>query len=237
MLTDDEIERMIEMAKSERIEISLFTGPRASYDIGGAAKAPMGAAIAYRIRGADDFFHAIEDIKRGIRLGIRSFLISDEGLLWVLNEMKRDGEIPKSIVLKVSISVGQANPASALLLQRIGASTFNISSDLTLPQLAAVRSAIGIPLDFYVTTPIGFGGFVRHFDAPEIVRVAAPVYLKFSIPLGQNVYPAGRHLLELLLKYAEEEVRQAKICFSMIKRAYPQAKISRKGARGIAIPV
>jgi hypothetical protein len=237
MLTDEEIEKMIEMAKAEQIEVSLFTGPRASYDIGGTVKAPMGAAIAYRIRGADEFFHAIEDIKRGIGLGIRSFLISDEGLLWVLHEMKKNGDIPKDIVFKVSISVGQANPASALLLQRLGASTFNISSDLSLPQLAAVRSVIDIPLDFYVTAPIGFGGFVRQFDAPEIVRVAAPVYLKFSIPLGQNVYPAGRHLLDLLLRYAEEEVRQAKICLSLMNREYPDAKISKKGARGIGVPV
>jgi len=237
LLSDKEIEEMVKIAKVERIEISLFTGPRALYDTGGMVRAPMGDTVAYRIRGAEQLVNALEDIKRGIRLGIRSFLISDEGLLWVLNEMKKEGVISKDIVFKVSVATGHANPASALLLQRLGASTFNVATDLTLPQLAAVRSAIDIPLDVYISVPSGYGGFIRHFEAPEMVRVASPIYLKFGVPLGQNVYPAGRHLLNTLLGYADEEVRQAQICCQLIREQYPDAKISEKGARGLAVPI
>lgn len=237
LLSDKEIEEMVELGKAERMEVSLFTGPRAVYDTGGSVKAPMGNTMVYRIRGTEQLVHAVEDIKRGIHLGIRSFLISDEGLLWVISEMRQQGEIPTEVVFKVSVSAGHGNPASALLLQRLGASTFNIVTDLSLSQLAAVRNAIDIPLDIYVTVPSGYGGFIRHYEAPDMVRVASPTYLKFGIPLGQNVYPAGRHLLNMLLGYADEEVRQAKICYSLIRKAYPDAMVSEKGAKGLAVPV
>lgn len=239
LLTDKEIEEMVEIGRSEKIEVSLFTGPRSSYDIGGTSKSANAMAVAWRIRGADQLVHAIEDIKRGIRLGVRSFLVSDEGLLWVLNEMKKKGEIPRDVVWKVSVTTGHGNPASALLLQRLGAGTLNVATDLTLAQLAAIRSVIGIPLDVYISVPTGYGGFIRHFEVPEMVRVASPIYLKFSIPLGQNVYPAGKHMLTTMLGYADEEVRQAKICYTHLMRHYPGAKMSKTGVRvgGLAIPV
>ena len=236
LLTDREIEEMVEIGRSERIEVSLFTGPRASYDVGGTARSANAMAVAWRIRGTDQLVHAIEDIRRGIQLGIKSFLVSDEGLLWVLSEMRKAGEIPKEVIWKISVTTGCGNPASALLLQRLGAGTLNVATDLTLAQLAAIRDAIEIPLDVYVAVPTGYGGFIRHFEAPEMVRVASPIYLKFSIPLGQNIYPAGKHILATMLGYADEEVRQAKLSYSNILRYYPKAKISKRGAKGLAIP-
>ena len=236
LLTDREIEEMVEIGRSERIEVSLFTGPRASYDVGGTARSANALAVAWRVRGSDQLVHAIEDIKRGIQLGIKSFLVSDEGLLWVLNDMRKEGEIPKDVIWKISVTTGCGNPASALLFQRLGAGTLNVATDLTLSQLAAIRYAIEIPLDVYVAVPTGYGGFIRHFEAPEMVRVASPIYQKFSIPLGQNIYPAGKHILGTMLGYAEEEVRQAKLSYLNILRYYPKAKISKKGAKGLAIP-
>jgi hypothetical protein len=237
LLTDREIEQMVEIGRSEKIEVSLFTGPRAGYDIGGTSKSANAAAVSSRIRGADQLRYAIEDIKRGLHLGIKSFLVSDEGLLWVLQEMKKQGEIPKDVVWKISVTTGHGNPASARLLERLGAGTMNVATDLSLPQLAAIRSAIRIPLDVYIAVPTGYGGFVRHYDVPDMVRVASPIYLKFSIPLGQNVYPAGKHLLGTMLGYANEEVRQARICYEHLQRYYPSAKTSKRGARGLAVPV
>lgn len=237
MLTDREVEQMAEIGRSERIEVSLFTGPRASYDVGGTSRSANAAAVAWRLRGADQLREAVKDIQRGIHLGIRSFLVADEGLLWVLHEMKKEGMIPKDVVWKISVTTGHGNPASARLLERLGAGTLNVMTDLTLPQLASIRSAIRIPLDVYISVPTGYGGFVRHFEVPEMVRVASPIYLKFSIPLGQNVYPAGKHILGTMLGYADEEVRQARISYEHLQRDYPSAKTSKKGARGLAVPV
>ena len=236
LLTDKEVEQMADIGRSEGIEVSLFTGPRASYDIGATSKSANAAAVSWRIRGADQLRNAVEDIKRGLRLGIKSFLVADEGLLWVLQEMKKEGDIPKDVVWKISVTTGHGNPASARLLERLGAGTLNVMTDLSLPQLASIRSAIRIPLDVYIAVPTGYGGFVRHYEVPDMVRVASPIYLKFSIPLGQNVYPAGRHMLATMLGYAEEEVRQARISYEHLQRYYPSAKTSKRGARGLAVP-
>ena len=237
LLTDNQIEEMVEICKSEKLELSLFVGPRMTYDIGGAAKAAMGKTLGLRIRGADQISYAIEDIKRGIELGVRGFLIADEGLLWVLGEMKKAGEIPKDVVFKISASIGYSNPASARVLERLGADTFNIPTDLTIPQIAAIRKAIDIPIDLYVSVPAHYGGFIRFFDVPEIIRVGAPVYLKFGIPLGPPVYPAGEHFRDVLLGFADEEVRLARICMDFLSRYYPEGKPSERGAKGIAVPV
>lgn len=236
LLTNGELEQMVELCKSEKLELSLFTGPRAVYDIGGAVKSIMGNTVSHKIRGANQISFAIEDIKRGVRFGVRSFLVSDEGLLWVLNEMRKEDEIPKDVIFKISVAMGCANPASALLLQRLGAGTLNISTDLTLAQIASIRRSIDIPLDVYVAVPSGYGGFIRHYEVTEMIRMLSPIYIKFSVPLGQNVYPAGRHFTDLLLRYAEEEVRQACICYELIRDKYPEAKISSKGASDIAVP-
>jgi len=53
------------------------------------------------------------------------------------------------------------NPASALLLQTLGADTINIPSDLTIPQITAMRAALNVPIDFYVEAPDNIGGFLR----------------------------------------------------------------------------
>lgn len=237
LLTDKELEQMAEIGRAEKIEVSLFTGPRASYDIGATSKSANASAVSWRIRGADQLRQAVEDIGRGLHFGIRSFLVADEGLLWVLNEMKKGGEIPKDVVWKISVTTGHGNPASAHVLEKLGAGTLNVMTDLSLSQLASIRSVIKIPLDVYISVPTSYGGFVRHYDVPGMVRVASPIYLKFSIPLGQNVYPAGKHLLNTMLGYADEEVRQARIGYEHLKRYYPTARTSKRGARGLAVPV
>ena len=45
---------------------------------------------------------AVEDVKRAASFGCRSFLLYDEGLLWILNEMRNAGEIPSDSKFEVS---------------------------------------------------------------------------------------------------------------------------------------
>src|SRR5436305_14449263 len=86
-----------------------------------------------------------------------------------------------------------ANPVSALILQTLGATTINIPSDLTIPQIAAIRAAIKAPIDFYVEAPDNIGGFIRYYEIPELIRVAAPIYLKFGLRNSPSIYPCGPH--------------------------------------------
>ena len=64
-----------------------------------------------------------------------------------------------------------------------------------------------MPLDIYVEVPDNVGGFVRLHEIPEIVRVAAPVYLKFGLRNAPDVYPAGTHLEATTVALTRERVR------------------------------
>ncbi len=237
LLTDDEIRQMAEIGRRENLEVSLFVGPRGTFDITPMQFASAGKIAGLRSQGMDQLVYAIEDIKRACRLGIRSILVADEGLIWLVNEFKKAGELPQDLVVKISVQVAQANPVSIKLMQDIGADTYNVPTDLTLARLAAIRQVIDIPIDIYVEAPDDIGGFIRHYDIPEIIRVAAPVYIKFGLRNSPNIYPSGLHLEDLSIKLCRERVRRAKIGLDMIKRYAPHLKTSEKGAEGLGVPV
>ena len=54
----------------------------------------------------------------------------------------------------------------------------NLVRDIQLQMLAAMRQAINIPIDVHTENPASTGGFIRHYEVPEMVRVASPIYLK-----------------------------------------------------------
>src|SRR5215470_4313989 len=95
---------------------------------------------------------------------------------------------------KVSVMLPVANPATATVIAGLGADTINLPTDLTLAQIAAIRSVIAVPLDIYVESPDNLGGFIRHYELPRLVELAAPVYVKFGLRNAPDVYPAGSHL-------------------------------------------
>ncbi|MCC7354189.1 MAG: U32 family peptidase [Anaerolineae bacterium] len=235
--TDDEIREMARLGRENGMEVSLFVGPRAGWDTGGQVAASAGKNLGARLRGMEQVVYAIEDVKRGCALGLRSVLLADEGVLWVAGEMKRAGELPAALVLKISVLMGAANPASILWMERLGAGTYNTPTDLTLAQLAAIRQAVSIPLDVYVEVPDDFGGFVRHYEIPELVRVAAPVYLKFGLRNAANYYPAGQHLEAQVLSQTRERVRRAALGLRLLQQYYPEATASKLGAAGLGLPV
>ena len=49
----------------------------------------------------------------------------------------------------------------------------------------------------YVEGADDFGGAVRYYEAPELVRVAAPIHLKFTVRNAPGIYPSGEHLAGL----------------------------------------
>src|SRR2546430_822028 len=84
LLTDDEIREMLRIGRDHGMEVSLFVGPRAAWDIGAQAMSPAGKVVACQHRGAEGLVHAIEDIKRGCGLGLRGVLVADIGLLGII---------------------------------------------------------------------------------------------------------------------------------------------------------
>jgi hypothetical protein len=226
LLTDDEIRDMVALGREHAVEVCLFTGPRAAWDVGVQATAPAGRVVAGSLRGADQLVYGLEDVRRGCELGVRSILVADTGQLWVLGRLKRSGDLPEDLVLKVSISLPVANPATARLVEDLGATTINLPIDLTLAQIAAIRQAVAVPLDVYVEGADDFGGAVRYYEAPELVRVAAPVHLKFTVRNAPGLYPSGEHLAGLAVASARERVRRAAIGIALLRRHYPDAVAS-----------
>lgn len=236
LLTDDEIQEMARIGKANHMEISLFVGPRATYDIYAQTLTPGGKSIGLRSSGMDQVVYAIEDVKRACALGIRGVLVADEGVLWAVNECKKARELPSDLVVKVSVSMGACNPISIKLMEGYGANTYNVPTDLTLAKLAAIRQAVDIPIDLYVEVPDDFGGYIRYYEIVEIIRVAAPVYIKFGLRNSPNIYPSGTHLEETAIKLSRERVRRAKIGCDFIKRYHPELKMSDPQAVDLGLP-
>lgn len=230
MLTDEEISEMVALAKDYGCELFLSVGPRATYDTSATVHTKEGSRIGYRLRGYDNLVYAIEDVKRACRLGVRGILLYDEGLLWVLNHMRKDGEIQESVHFKLSAHAGHSNPASAKLLEENGLNSLNPVRDLQIPMIASIRNATDMALDLHTENPKSTGGFIRHYEVPKFIKVAAPVYLK----TGGSV--AADHNWDTTEKEAIARIKQVKLVKRMIDEYYPDAIASPDKSGDLAVP-
>jgi hypothetical protein len=220
MLTDAEISELAELGAQHGVEVSLFIGPRGAWDPGGQSFA-TGAAGGVA-RGDAGVEWCVAEVRRGLALGIRSFLVADVGVLATLGRLKREGELPDTLVLKTSVLLPCANPATARALEELGATTINVATDLSAAELGELRAACSAPLDVYVEVPDDQGGFVRFYEVPDLIRAAAPVYVKLGIRNSPNIYPAGLHLRDLAVKLARERVRRAELVLRLLRERAPE---------------
>ena len=93
---------------------------------------------------------------------------------------------------------------------------------------------IAAPIDFYVEAPDNIGGFIRYYEIPELIRVAAPIYLKFGLRNSPDVYPSGTHLENTVIALSRERVRRAEMAREIILRFCPEAVMSPVGENGRA---
>ena len=103
------------------------------------------------------------------------------------------------------------------MLQNIGADSVNPVRDIQLQMLAAIRQAIDIPIDIHTENPESSGGFIRHYEVPEMIRIAAPIYLK----TGGSV--AKTHSWETTADDAKKRAKQIVLVKRMIDEYYPAA--------------
>lgn len=217
---NSDIRSWVQLCKEYGCELIMSVGPRATYDTSASAATEQGKSIGYRLRGQEQLVRAIEDVRRGLEYGLKHFLIYDEGMLWVLNQMRNTQEIPSDTFFKISAHCGHCNPAAFKLLESIGANSINPVRDLHLSMIAALRHAVEIPIDCHTDNPPASGGFIRVYEAPEIVRIAAPVYLK----TGNTIIP--KHGQITSVKEGRAMARQAAIVLEMVQRYLPSAKQS-----------
>ena len=236
MQTDAELDEMAKLAAGRKLEVSLFARPNAGWDTSAMARSPAGGGLAATARGQDQVVHVLDDIKRAAEHGFRSVLIADLGVLSIFKSMREQGELPSDMQAKISVMLPVANPATARVLEELGASTLNLPTDLSLQQVAAIRAAVDIPLDIYVEAPDNVGGFVRLHEIPELIRIAAPVYIKFGLRNAPDVYPAGTHLETTTVALSRERVRRARLGMELLERSGLEAVTSELGAAGLAVP-
>jgi len=217
MLTDEEISSMVALGEESEVEVCLFLGPRGHWDIGAAAVSPTRGA-GPRARGIDQLGQCLEEMRRAADLGVRNVLVADEGVLWAGHCLRASGDLPADFRFKASVLIGPVNPVGFQVIAGLGGDSINVPSDLTIAQLSEIRSASSVSLDMYVESPDDMGGFVRHYDVPELIRVAAPIYLKFGLRNAPSIYPVGRHLLDAAIATGRERVRRARLALDIVER-------------------
>ena len=237
MLTDAELDELVVTAAGANVEVSLFARPNAGWDASAASRSPAGGALAAATRGQEQFVAVLEDVVRAAEHGVRSVLLADVGALYAFSRLRAAGVLPPEIQAKVSVALPVANAATAVVLAELGASTLNLPPDLSLAQIAAIRAVVDLPIDFYVEAPDTLGGFVRLHEIPELIRVAAPVYVKFGLRNAPDIYPSGTHLEAAAVALSRERVRRARLGLELLERSGYEPVRSELGAAGLAVPV
>ena len=230
MLTDAEITDMVDSCEARSIELCLFTGPRGTWDTGASTRTDSGGA-GLRARGHDALAGCVEDALRATELGVKCLLVADEGVLWSLHRLRAQGVLPADTTLKVSALVGPVNPASYAVVERLGADSVNIPSDLSLAHLTEIRRASRAPMDLYIEAPDDLGGYVRMYESAELIRRGAPLYLKFGLSKSPGIYPYGAQLRDLALNSARERVRRGRLVLDLLARHGADGGMSPLGSR------
>lgn len=218
-----DITEYVSLCASAGALLTMSVGPRAVYDTGASVGSIQGKLVGYRLRGQDQINRAVKDIMRGLECGVRAFVVYDEGLLWLLNELRNTGVLPGDTLLKVSAHMGCCNPISAKVFEQLGANTINPIRDLHISMIRAIRHAVSVPLDIHTDNPLESGGFIRYFEAADIVRAAAPVYLKTGNSILQ------RHGSLPSVDEARAMAEQISIVVEMMQTDFPEARQSPTG--------
>jgi hypothetical protein len=233
----EDMRKLARHARDERVEVVMVIGHRKGWDVGSKELGyPEGLPQGARHRGCDSISYWLEDMMRCLEAGIRGFLVLDEGCLRLVNQMRAEGFIPPETIFKWSVFGGQSSPAGAKLLAELGADTMNPISDVSLPILGAIRATVDMPLDVYMIIVDAFGGMFRAYDAPEIARVAAPVYFKIEPGASENdIYKpwvtAAQHDEMVRMK-----VRLGSILREIVQRRSPELKLSGQGPADLHLP-
>jgi hypothetical protein len=209
MLTDAEIVEVAKLGAEHGIEVSLFLGPRGAWDTGGQSSAT--GSVGGVARGQAGVDWCIAEVRRAVRLGIRSVLVADLGVLATLGRMKRDGSFRRRSCSRHRSSFRapirqQREPSRSSARRR---STSRRTScrrrGPSCGRRAPSRSTS-------TSRPDDQGGFVRFYEVPDLIRAASPVYLKLGIRNAPNIYPAGLHLEDVAARLARERVPARSSC-------------------------
>ncbi|RJX32490.1 MAG: hypothetical protein C4525_10440 [Desulfarculus sp.] len=232
-----ELKAMAQMARQAGVEVIMTVGQRKGWDAGARELAtPEGGMQGWRLRGSDQISYWLADLMRAAEAGFRGFLVYDEGVLLILDQMRREGFLPPETIFKFSVFGGYCNAAGAKVLQSLGVNTMNPSSDVSLPILAGIRQAVDMTLDVYVSIVDSFGGMFRAYEAPEIARVAAPCYFKIEPGTSEGDIYKPWVSEAWHQEFVRQKVKIAAIVQEIMGRHAPGLTTSAAGAADLVLP-
>ena len=218
--SDEEIVGKLELARSHGCEVIMGPGAAENpFDI--SQQAEIHQIVEGKVRGMDNVGYLLEDMLRVSELGCRGFLMYDEGVMLAALKLREDGVLPRDTKFKLSANVSVANAAAVKFWFNLLGPRDDINPvrDLTLPMIAALRQVTDRAFDLHIfhRTTVS-----RTMEAPEIVRIGSPLYLK-NARFGPGVDLESRTL-------------QGFRVIEAIRKASPEFKQSAPGALGLAIP-
>ena len=152
--------------------------------------------------------------KEGSRIGYR--LRGYDNLVYAIEDVKRACRLGVRGILLYD---------EGLLLNSL-----NPVRDLQIPMIASIRDACDMALDLHTENPKSTGGFIRHYEVPNFINAAAPVYLK----TGGSV--AANHNWDTTESEARARIKQVKLVKRMIDEYLPDAIASPKKSSDLAVP-
>ncbi len=226
----NEVREIVKICREYNIGFFTAISIRSMYDIGGYSKSKNGYRASYKIRGEIGIRKAYDEVRRAIDSKIRGFIIYDEGLLYFLNQKRKEKQIPKDIVFKVSVHMSISNVFSALLMEDLGADTINVVPDLSIEMLKEIRHKVQIPLDTFTDTSFDGGGFLRTNEVSEIINCCSPVYLKCGAisQQHQNHLPSNDEIYE--------RIRQTRCVLDTIERNSQHVRRVNRNELTLGIP-
>jgi hypothetical protein len=232
----EELKAMAQMANTEKIEVVMTVGHRKSWDSGSKEMSTNeGSMQGFRLRGSDHISYWLADLMRNIEAGFRGFLVYDEGVLLILEQMRKKGFIPPETIFKFSVFGGYCSAAGAKLVESLGANTLNPSSDVSLPILASIRKAVTIPLDVYISVVDSFGGMFRAYESPEIARISSPCYFKFEPGTSEADIYKPWVAESWHQEFVRQKVKMAAIVKEIMEKHAPELRSSDKGAADLIL--
>lgn len=143
-----------------------------------------GSYFGIHLRGVESVEMYLEQFLRGVDCGLRSFLIWDTAALQCVEYMKSQHMLPRDVYCKVSIFAGSSHTVDCWnWIERGAHSVASINPVVLGPyEYGVLRNLMGqsVPFDIHFTTLDSMGGLDRICQAYDIIRHAAPVYVKIE---------------------------------------------------------
>lgn len=233
LLSDGEVMDMLTLCRENGVGFMFALGPRPEYDRKAAFyRGGFGGSQGRRINNNDAIAQTVEEAIRLAELGCRGLIAYDLGMIRLLSDLRSEGFLPEDLLLKASSHCIVSNPITSLIFAENGADSVTTIHDLGLPVLQEMRKGspdlvIDVPMDVYGSK----GGFVRYYEAAELVQICAPMMLKIGAS-AQN-HPHGPVNDETVGR----RVQRIQLCLEMLGKSGLEAAYIDKESKHRALPV